>query len=313
MLLSETIDTPMSLQTIVAESGVVGNLLHDAHIRALYRARGISELLTGDRDFRRFPLRVIDPFREALFHRPALLFPEIVRNGTDRVSLANHHARSAWVGAESSIMSRQQIGGESRMKRRLVIIAVLLVSAIAFADPPLTDNQKMVQELERTQSKFLKSIEGLSDAQWSFKPAPDRWSVAECAEHIAASEPFIRAMVAGVLAKEATPEMLKEGVQKDEIVGKGLVDRSQKFKAPEPLVPTNRFGTPAAAIEAFTQERAETIKLAASDADLRSHADKHFLFGPLDGYGWFLFLSAHSERHTLQIEEVRGHPDFPKK
>ena len=199
------------------------------------------------------------------------------------------------------------------MKRAIVsLFAILLIATPAFAGDGASDNQKMVQDLERTQAKFLKSIEGLSEAQWNFKPAPDRWSVAECAEHIAAAEPFIRNMIEPVLKKEATPEMVKEGIRKDEFLSAALVDRSKKFNAPEPLIPTNRFGSAAAAIEAFKKERAKTIELAADGGDLRTHADKHFLLGPLDAYGWFLFLSGHSERHTLQIDEVKAHADFPK-
>ncbi len=198
------------------------------------------------------------------------------------------------------------------MKRILPVLVLLLVAATAFAVEPNADTQKMVGELERTSAKFLKSIDGLSEAQWNFKPAPDRWSVAECAEHIAASEPFIRNMIVPVLQKEATPEMVKEGINKDAFLSTAITDRSRKFKAPEPLIPTNRFGNAAAAIENFRKERAATIELAATGGDLRTHADKHFLLGPLDAYGWFLFLSGHSERHTLQIDEVKAHPDFPK-
>jgi len=41
-----------------------GNLVHDAHIAALCMEHGVSELLTSDRDFARFPgVRVTDPFR----------------------------------------------------------------------------------------------------------------------------------------------------------------------------------------------------------------------------------------------------------
>ncbi|MEK6374886.1 MAG: DinB family protein [Acidobacteriota bacterium] len=198
------------------------------------------------------------------------------------------------------------------MKRAIPFIAILLIAASAFAAEPAADNQKIVKELERTEAKFLKSIEGLSEAQWNFKPAPERWSVAECAEHIAASEPFIRTMIAGVVNKEATPEMVKEGIKKDDILSTAMVDRTKKFKAPEPLIPTNRFGSPAAATESFKKERAQTIELASGAPDLRTHGDEHFLLGPLDSYGWFLFLSGHSERHTLQIEEVKASPDFPK-
>ena len=46
----------------VRESGATGNLVHDAHIAALCIEHGVSELLTGDRDFSRFPVRVTNPF-----------------------------------------------------------------------------------------------------------------------------------------------------------------------------------------------------------------------------------------------------------
>ena len=51
------------MDEIIRSSGVTGNLMHDAHIAALCVEHGVSELLTGDRDFRRFSgLRVVDPF-----------------------------------------------------------------------------------------------------------------------------------------------------------------------------------------------------------------------------------------------------------
>ena len=200
------------------------------------------------------------------------------------------------------------------MKRLATILMVLFAASVAFAgDNPAvsTDKEQIVKELERTQSLFLKSIEGLSEAQWNFKAAPDRWSIAECAEHLAAAEPFVRGMIAEAIKKELTLEMKAEA-NKDAILSKALTDRSKKFKAPEPLIPTNRFGSPAAATEAFRKERAETIKLAMDAPDLRTHGDKHFLAGPLDGYGWFLFTSGHVELHMLQIEEVKKAEGYPK-
>jgi len=194
--------------------------------------------------------------------------------------------------------------------KRLIIVALSLVFALAaFADEvPLTDRDQLIHQLERTQSKFLNSVRGLSEAQWQFKSAPDRWSIAECAEHITAAESLLRNMAA-----DAMKAKLEAPAKQDEKVLTAVVDRSKKFKAPEPLVPTNRFTTPEATLEEFRKQRAETIKLASSpDVDLRAQGANHFLLGPLDAYGWFLFLSAHSERHTLQIEEVKADPNFPK-
>src|SRR5260370_40637165 len=38
--------------------------------------------------------------------------------------------------------------------------------------------------LGQTRSGIIGVMKGLSQAQWTFKPAPDRWSIAEIVEHI---------------------------------------------------------------------------------------------------------------------------------
>ena len=64
VLLAETPRHPEIMGAAVRESGATGNLVHDAHIAALCIEHGVSELLTGDRDFRRFSgLQVVDPFQ----------------------------------------------------------------------------------------------------------------------------------------------------------------------------------------------------------------------------------------------------------
>ncbi|HUP46359.1 MAG TPA: TA system VapC family ribonuclease toxin [Thermoanaerobaculia bacterium] len=62
VLLSESERHGEVMQEIVRASGATGNLLHDAHIAALCLEHGISELITGDRDFARFPIVISNPF-----------------------------------------------------------------------------------------------------------------------------------------------------------------------------------------------------------------------------------------------------------
>jgi len=63
MLLNETPNHAEVMMSVIEEAGVSGNLIHDAHIAALCIEHGISELITGDRDFSRFAsLSVINPF-----------------------------------------------------------------------------------------------------------------------------------------------------------------------------------------------------------------------------------------------------------
>ena len=49
---------------VTKSSGVTGNLLHDAHIATLCIEHGVRELITGDRDFSRFPIPMFNPFAE---------------------------------------------------------------------------------------------------------------------------------------------------------------------------------------------------------------------------------------------------------
>ena len=63
LLLSEPTRHAEVMDTVVRSSAVTGNLMHDAHIAALCLENGVSELVTGDRDFHRFQgLTVVDPF-----------------------------------------------------------------------------------------------------------------------------------------------------------------------------------------------------------------------------------------------------------
>ena len=63
VLLRETELHRHIMEEVLEESGAAGNLVHDAHIAALCIEHGVSELLTGDRDFDRFGrLRVTNPF-----------------------------------------------------------------------------------------------------------------------------------------------------------------------------------------------------------------------------------------------------------
>lgn len=67
VLLSETNRHAEVMETVVRAAGATGNLLHDAHIAALCLEHGVSELITGDRDFSRFlGLKVVNPFGEVL-------------------------------------------------------------------------------------------------------------------------------------------------------------------------------------------------------------------------------------------------------
>jgi len=195
----------------------------------------------------------------------------------------------------------------------LVLTAMFALSALTVAAQEVTQGEKerAVQYLESTKKGVLDATKGLSEAQWNFKPAPDRWSVAQVMEHIAAAEDFIRGMVKEkVMLAPAEPGRDLKKI--DDAVMAMMPDRSHKAQAPEPLVPTNRFGSPAGAVKHFAESRATTEDFLKSTTGLREHAVDSPLGMKLDGYQFVLLIAAHSERHTKQINEVKADPNFPK-
>jgi hypothetical protein len=201
----------------------------------------------------------------------------------------------------------------------LVLLAALLtVSAFAQDDGRLTvqERQQAVEHLTQTKQKFLDSVNGLSAEQLSFKPAPDRWSVADVVEHLALAEEMFSGMILDQIMKKtpATPEKRAAAAGKEKEVLKGVVDRSQKFQAPEMLAPgKKKWATTEETLNAFTAKRDEHLAYLVKTQDPLHH---HFAAAPggtneLDAWQWFLFMSAHVARHTAQVEEVKADPRFP--
>lgn len=172
---------------------------------------------------------------------------------------------------------------------------------------------RATEHLKKTSAAFLAATKGLSEAQLNFKPGPTRWSVAEVSEHIAASEDFLMDMVRGkVMQAPARTEPANIG-EIDDFVLSAISDRTKKAQAPEPLAPNNRFGSTAESLKHFRASRAKTIAFLKDTPGLRDHAVDSPMGKKLDAYQWVLLVSAHCERHTKQIAEVKADPGFPKK
>lgn len=200
------------------------------------------------------------------------------------------------------------------MKRNLALLSLVLCLVSISQAQTLTaaDREKAMQYLASTKQAVLDATADLSEAQWNFKSAPDRWSVAQVVEHIAAAEDMIRGMITAQVMN-APPRAAGEDVAAiDQMVVKAIPDRSHKVKAPEPLVPNNRYGSPQGSLKHLEETRQQTIDLLKSHDDLRAHASDSPIGKKLDGYEWVLYIAAHSERHTKQILEVKADPNFPK-
>src|SRR5207245_1596209 len=90
------------------------------------------------------------------------------------------------------------------------------------------EKDRALQYLETTKRNILDATKGLSEAQWNFKPGPDRWSVAQVMEHIAAAEDFILETTKEKVMTSPAGEAGRDVKKTDEAVLMRVPDRSHK-------------------------------------------------------------------------------------
>ncbi len=192
------------------------------------------------------------------------------------------------------------------------MMVLLCVSSLANAQMTKEERDFAVKYMNETAEQLAKAVKGLSEEQMNFKPDANTWSVAECVKHISISEGFTWQIVEGALKTAPDASKRAEVQVTDEQVMMFLEDRSQKVKTFPNLEPQNNTGSMKDAMTNFKKLRKEHVKfIKASKDDLRNRYYE-FPFGKTDAYQVLLFISAHTRRHTKQIEEVMANASFPR-
>jgi hypothetical protein len=205
-----------------------------------------------------------------------------------------------------------------------IITTLLCIAAVAAmprpavaADPQMTqpERDQVIQLLKDSQAEFVQAVSNLSDEQWKWKPAPDRWSVAEVSEHILLAEGMLWGKMQEALANPPNPDWEKKTNGKTEFILKVMAPRMGKAQAPEEIKPRGDL-TRAEIMSRFAQVRANTLQFAErTQIALKEQTSEHPfpVFGTLNAYQWLIYIPLHNMRHDKQIEEVKSTAGFPAK
>lgn len=190
-----------------------------------------------------------------------------------------------------------------------VVIAATLSASAALAGPMTAgERQRLIAHLEMTESWLADEINGLSDEQRKFKMTPASWSIEEVVMHLAIAEPQYWDQFNQSLAKPVQPDFKPQAT--DVAMLWYGIDRTQRTTTGEARVPRDQFKDMASAHASFTKLRANMMRVAKeTQEDLRG---RQFLTASQDLYQWFLMISTHSQRHIMQIREVKAHKGFPR-
>ena len=169
--------------------------------------------------------------------------------------------------------------------------------------------------LEDSRREFFEALDGVSDAQWKWKPAPAQWSVGETSEHIVLAESLLFSSVRRAVASRANSDWAEQTKGKTDVVVRAVPTRLGKAAAPDRILP--RAGmTPAQVKERFAEQRADIVQFAReTQVALKEHTLAHPfpIFGMLHAYQWLIYVPLHTMRHNQQIAEVKAAPGYPAK
>jgi DinB superfamily len=171
--------------------------------------------------------------------------------------------------------------------------------------------------LAQTKSALLGATRGLSDAQWRFKPAPERWSIVEILDHVVIVQERVLGPILDQLVHAPAPPADQDYKLVDAIVIHEFPTRLAKFSAPEFIHPVEHVG-PSDLLDRLNANYARLAERLDS-AGLRQHvleapplkAVTKGVFTVMDGYQWILAAAAHTERHAKQMLEVMADPHYP--
>lgn len=203
-----------------------------------------------------------------------------------------------------------------RTKGRL-LLTLLVVTGFAgtLNDNTLTKQERkfIVSHLKESKTDVFKTVRSLSEAQLNYRPSSGQWSIRECFYHITLAENGLWSKLEAAMKEPANPDGRSKVKISDSDLLKTMTDRQMKAKAPEDFRPEKAaWKSINEALSEFKAARSQHLKYAKTTTeDLRNHFI-HMSIGWIDCYQLIIFMSAHSDRHTQQINEIMAEPGFPR-
>jgi hypothetical protein len=167
---------------------------------------------------------------------------------------------------------------------------------------------EIYEHIDRTRARLLAAVEGLSEEQQGYRPASERWSVAELVEHLSIVEGNVARLLDKLLGKaEEAGAGVAAADDFDPVSIEEFVERTRavKLEAPERIRPTGLPLSDSLAHLSESRAALHNLRPRIERADGRALRFPHPAWGPLDLYQWLLFIGAHEDRHLAQIEALK--------
>ena len=185
------------------------------------------------------------------------------------------------------------------------------------------DSQNLVDtviaQAQRNATEARSVVDGLSDAQLNWKPSPDKWSIAQCLEHLkAASSGFNSYFVEALTRGRRRYATASPPAYRPTFMGRWLIkhvepESARKLRAPKIFKPST--SNVQHALQDFLDQQqtflkfvGETTGIDYNRTRLRSPVTPLIRYSLADAY---VITVSHEQRHLQQAQRVRETPGFP--
>jgi hypothetical protein len=180
--------------------------------------------------------------------------------------------------------------------------------------------QAIASEADKVSAEARQLVAGLSEEQLNWTSAPDKWSIAQCLDHLAVtSEKFDSYLTEAIARGRAKWPVSAPLAYKPTWLGGWLIkqvlpEATRRVPAPKIFAPS-QSRTIHGALERFLKRQAELLRFV-READgldynktrLRSPVTPLMRYSLADA---FVVTVVHGQRHLLQARRVRATPEFP--
>lgn len=182
------------------------------------------------------------------------------------------------------------------------------------AQETIVDDKSILKDhYQETIDKLQKSVSGLNKEQLHFKPSAESWSISQCLEHIIITEKMIFGMIQENMETPINPDEREKIEFSDDEILAMAANRTEKYKAPEVLVTKGKYDDAEAALNDLNTQREELYSfIEATPIEALRNRVNESPAGFTDAYQSLLFITGHSNRHLLQIEEIKASAGFPE-
>jgi hypothetical protein len=174
----------------------------------------------------------------------------------------------------------------------------------------MTDVAELIAEVAAARRRVIADVAGLSEAEATWKPAPDAWSVAQIVEHLTHAEHggIIRIWQAADGVRSGRPVWQGEPVHRGQSIETIIAATwREREDAPANAIPFANGPLPYwVAAFAACQPVLDALGQVLEGLDLEAIVAPHVISGPLDARQRFAFLRWHMEHHRRQIADVRA-------